>query len=272
MCAQCEHFRTVYKKDNIMLNRKYISIKSGKRLIIAIITIAMTNIVFTQNVIVTDSAEDILIIVNDEGSTGSITLPLSGVPATPDDKLYNYNGDLFWNAKQLETVYSVGDFAQGGVVFFVDESGEHGLVCGKGDISSGIRWYAGTYGYTQAKGDGPFSGERNTSIIIAAQVGIGDDGITYAARICAESYVNEGGKFYGDWYLPSEEELDLMYQNNSIINSTALANGGTVFTTGYFWSSTESDDNYAQIHSVSNGTGSAGGKSSTYNVRAVRAF
>lgn len=255
-----------------MLNRKYVSIQSGKRLIIGIITIAMTNIVFTQNVVVTDSAGDTLIVVNDEGSTGSITLPLGGVPGTPNDKLYNYNGDLFWNTKQLETVYAVGDFAQGGVVFWVDETGEHGLVCGKEDLSSGIRWYAGTYGSTQAKGDGPFSGERNTSIIIAAQVAIGDDGSTYAARICAESYVNEGGKFYGDWYLPSKEEVNQMYQNYAIINATAIANGGSAFTTGYFWSSTEVNDNTARYHSVTNGTGGSGGKSVNYNVRAVRAF
>ncbi len=74
------------------------------------------------------------------------------------------------------TTYSVGDFAQGGVVFWVDETGEHGLVAAKKDQSTGVRWYAGTYGTTRATGDGPFSGELNTSIIIAAQVAIGDDG------------------------------------------------------------------------------------------------
>ena len=111
------------------------------------------------------------------------------------------------------TTYSVGDFAQGGIVFWVDETGQHGLVAAKEDQSTGVRWYAGTYGNTQAKGDGPFSGEANTSIIIAAQVAIGDDGSTYAARICNELQVTEGGKTYGDWYLPSKEELNLMYQN-----------------------------------------------------------
>lgn len=255
-----------------MLNRKYVSMQSGKRLITAIITIVMTNIVFAQNVIITDSAGETLIIVNDEGSTGSITLPLGGVPGAPIDKLYNYNGDLFWNSDKLETVYAVGDFAQGGVVFWVDETGEHGLVCGKEDISSGMRWYAGTYGNTQAKGDGPFTGERNTSIIIAAQVAIGDDGSTYAARICAESYTNEDGKFYGDWYLPSLAELNLMYQNSATINTTATENGGTAFAHSYFWSSTEHDDTYARYQSVYNGTGGKGGKGVTYAVRAVRAF
>ncbi len=255
-----------------MLNRKYVSIQSGKRLIIAIITIAMTNIVFTQNVVVTDSAGDTLIIVNDEGSTGSITLPLSGVPTTTDDKLYNYNGDLFWNAKQLETVYAIGDFAQGGVVFFVDESGEHGLVCGKGDISSGIRWYAGTFFNTQAKGDGPFSGEMNTSIIIAALVAIGDDGSTYAARLCAELQITEGSNTYRDWYLPSIAELHLMYQNKGTIDTEAIGNGGSAIITDYYWSSTEDNENNAWIEDFTTGSPYLHDKLNENYVRAIRAF
>ncbi len=87
------------------------------------------------------------------------------------------------------------------------------MVAAKEDQSTGVRWHAGTYGNTQAKGDGPFAGEANTSVIIAAHVAIGDDGSTYAARICNELQVTEGGKTYGDWYLPSKEELNLMYQN-----------------------------------------------------------
>lgn len=84
------------------------------------------------------------------------------------------------------TNYSLGDFAQGGIVFWVDETGQHGLVAAKEDQSTGVRWYAGTFGSTMARGDGPYAGETNTSIIIAAQVAIGDDGSTYAARICNE--------------------------------------------------------------------------------------
>ncbi|MCO5232762.1 MAG: hypothetical protein M9888_03360 [Chitinophagales bacterium] len=37
--------------------------------------------------------------------------------------------------------YSVGDFAHGGIVFWVDETGQHGLVCAKEDQSTGIQWH-----------------------------------------------------------------------------------------------------------------------------------
>jgi hypothetical protein len=171
--------------------------------------------------------------------------------------------------------YSVGDFAQGGIVFWVDETGQHGLVCAKTDQSTGVRWYAGTYGNTQAKGDGPYAGEANTSIIIAAHVAIGDDGNTYAARICNELRVTHGdktGKTYGDWYLPSKRELNLMYQNKATIDATAGANGGSSFASDYYWSSTEYDNDYAWIQNFLTGSQNGYLKNGTYRVRAVRAF
>jgi hypothetical protein len=170
------------------------------------------------------------------------------------------------------TTYSVGDFAQGGIVFWVDESGQHGLVAAKEDQSTGVRWYAGTYGNTQAKGDGPFSGEANTSIIIAAQVAIGDDGSTYAARICNELQVTEGGKTYGDWYLPSKEELNLMYQNKATIDATAGANGGGDFASAVYWSSTESGSGNAWGQYFGSGYQSSIDRNNALRFRAVRAF
>lgn len=65
--------------------------------------------------------------------------------------------------------YKIGDKTQGGIVFYIDKSGEHGLVVDTADLSPGIRWNADTSGNTQAKGDGPFAGEMNTAIIISSQ-------------------------------------------------------------------------------------------------------
>ncbi|MGA1545205.1 MAG: DUF1566 domain-containing protein, partial [Saprospiraceae bacterium] len=166
----------------------------------------------------------------------------------------------------------IGDFAQGGIVFWVDETGQHGLVAAKEDQSTGVRWYAGTNGNTQAKGDGPYAGEANTSIIIAAQVAIGDDGSTYAARICNELQITEGGTTYGDWYLPSKKELDLMYQNRATINATAGANGGSGFASTFYWSSTENNSNNAWKQNFNNGNQNNNNKNNNNRVRAVRVF
>ncbi|MDA3812942.1 MAG: DUF1566 domain-containing protein [Candidatus Cloacimonetes bacterium] len=182
------------------------------------------------------------------------------------------DGTIQTAAATGSATYSIGDFAQAGIVFWLDETGEHGLVCAKTDQSAGVRWHAGTLGDTQAKGDGPYAGEANTAIIIAAQVAIGDDGATYAARICNELQITEGGKTYGDWYLPSKEELNLMYQNIITINTTATANGGSAFAAGLYWSSTQHGGADAWAVYFPNGLSYYYPKHTICSVRAIRSF
>jgi len=213
--------------------------------------------------------------------------------SSPAESLMVYNtataGDVtpgfyYWNGTAWEaiggsspTTYSVGDFAQGGIVFWVDETGQHGLVCAKEDqdVGSGIRWYAGSYGITRAKGAGLFSGELNTFIIISSQVEIGDDHLDYAAQICNDLQITESGKTYGDWYLPSKGELNLMYQNKATINATAVANGGSGFVSSgsvYYWSSTEYIKFYTWAQRFSDGLQYWCDKDRLCRVRPVRAF
>jgi len=180
------------------------------------------------------------------------------------------SGTISWEDRG--TPYTIGDFAHGGIVFWLDETGQHGLVCAKQDQSAGVRWYAGSYGNTRAYGDGPLAGEMNTSIIISAHIAIGDDGETYAARICNELQVTEGGKTYGDWYLPSKEELNLMYQNKTTIDGTAVANGGSAFASDWYWSSTEHSSNFAQAQHFSSGNHVNYSKYDANWVRSIRAF
>ena len=160
---------------------------------------------------------------------------------------------------------SIYDTTQGGIIFYLDPSGCHGLICALTDQSSGIRWFAGSYGDTQAKGDGIYAGKTNTSIIIASQVAIGDDGSIYAARMCNELQITEGGVTYGDWYLPSKFELNEMYLN---LHQQGL--GG--FANGDYWSSTENDSNVAWVQDFVDGYQYYSGKYYVGNVRAVRAF
>ena len=109
----------------------------------------------------------------------------------------------------------------------------------------------------------------NTMIITANQ---GSNSNDYAAGICANLTVTEGGKTYGDWYLPSKEELDLMYNNKSTIDATAIANGGSGFDLGDYWSSTEYNSSDAWFQFFHIGSQNIDDKSVTYYVRAVRGF
>lgn len=168
--------------------------------------------------------------------------------------------------------YKIGDFAHGGIVFWVDETGQHGLVCSKLNQSSSIKWFGGTFGTTQAKGNGVYAGKANNTIIISTHAIIGDDGNIYAARLCNELEITENNITYGDWYLPSKFELGLIQQNASIINTTASANGGDNLINDVYWSSTENTMNNAWVVNLSDGQESSVFKSIPNPVRAIRSF
>lgn len=84
-----------------------------------------------------------------------------------------------------------------------------------------------------------------------------------AKSLCSE--YRGGG--YSDWYLPSKDELDLVYINLRIT--------GKISGNDWFWSSSEDDYNidiYAWGQRFSDGYQSGYGKKGTLSVRAVRAF
>ena len=169
------------------------------------------------------------------------------------------------HAKTAESVtstcgLSIGDTYQGGIIFYLDASGCHGLIAAPGDQSTSAAWWNGSYMDTRAYGSGLFEGKYNTKMINLQQ-----GGTTSAAAICAN---------YGDfkWYLPSIEELNLMYENIGQGNALGLGNIGG-FVNAYYWSSTEADSNNAWKQNFFIGFQILSFKFSTVNsVRAVRAF
>ena len=169
------------------------------------------------------------------------------------------------HAKTAESVtstcgLSIGDTYQGGIIFYLDASGCHGLIAAPGDQSTSAAWWNGSYMDTRAYGSGLFEGKYNTKMINLQQ-----GGTTSAAAICAN---------YGDgkWYLPSIEELNLMYINIGQGNALGLGNIGG-FVNAYYWSSTESDVSFAWEQNFGNGGQDVNDMLTTNDsVRAVRAF
>jgi hypothetical protein len=160
----------------------------------------------------------------------------------------------------------IGDLRAGGVVFWIDPSdNRHGLVCAIEDQSAGIRWYNGAYTATGATGTGIGTGSANTTTIIANQ---GATETSYAAGV-AGAYSGGG---HTDWFLPSKDELDQMYQNKATINSTATENNGSNFTGDFYWSSTEYDSYGAWFRSFYYGSKASSHKVNAGSVRVVRAF
>jgi len=167
----------------------------------------------------------------------------------------------------------VGDFYQGGVIFYLFVDGEtgyvagetHGLIAAVADQSSGIRWYNGSYVTTGATGTAIGTGSANTDAIINVQVATET---SYAAGL-ARAYTGGG---YTDWFLPSKDELNKMFSYKAVINTTATANDGSNFATNNYWSSTEYDDNDAWYQNFGSGSQTNNLKFYALNVRAVRAF
>ncbi|WP_188457419.1 Lcl domain-containing protein [Psychroflexus planctonicus] len=188
---------------------------------------------------------------------------------------YDASNDV-WRAMAKEpTTYSLGDFAQGGIVFWVDETGQHGLVAAKEDQSTGIQWNNGTDRYTGSIGDGLYAGAMNTAMIVATQMADNQTG-NFAAKVCADYSVTTSGVTYGDWYLPSRDELNKMYSMRSLINNTATSNGGSIFFTGSdskpYWSSTESTNIFSRSRYFSFNFQLGNSKSNLGRVRCIRAL
>jgi hypothetical protein len=152
------------------------------------------------------------------------------------------------------TNHYIGESYGGGTVFYVYDNGLHGLIAATADQSTGIRWYNGTYTTTNAARDGIGAGMYNTERIIESQ-GEG----SYAAQLCA----NYQGGGYGDWYLPSKYELNLLYAQKNAVG---------VFASGFYWSSYEDFNTGAWVQSFGTGSQISSSKNTTYYVRSVRAF
>jgi hypothetical protein len=158
--------------------------------------------------------------------------------------------------------YTVGSGGPAGGLVFYD----------KGDDSGGWRYLEAAPASTEWAnvpwGDTGFvlqgetwtevgTGKRNTATIVAAQ-GTGD---AYAAQLC--DALTSGG--FSDWFLPSRDELWLMYDNLE-----RLGLGG--FGNDYYWSSSSYHVGCALIQGFPPGMYNYADAGYSLRVRAARAF
>lgn len=163
----------------------------------------------------------------------------------------------------------VGELYGGGVVFWVDHTGQHGLIMSMVDLSTSQAWSNIT---DVAVGTNDWDGAGNTTAII------GQSGHTSsAAKICTD-YINTeyGTGIFNDWYLPSIAQLNHVWNNFYEVQKALTIDGNAATTplvhSYYYWSSSEGSTIGARAISFYFGNISNYSKSSTYHVRAVRAF
>lgn len=175
----------------------------------------------------------------------------------------------------------INDEYGGGIVFYVDASGQHGLIVAREDIckpytdqwganygSTGIffRWSTGEdknadapdYAYgLLGTSTGIGTGRSNTEKILTKY---SPSRYPNSAAAVAQAY-RGGGR--SDWFLPSRDELAQLYSNRNVV-------GG--FSGSFYWSSTEYSADYAWFQYFTSGYQDFSYKYLSWCVRAVRAF
>jgi hypothetical protein len=171
----------------------------------------------------------------DDGSgIGSFNTVLRGL--NPSTTYYarsyakNSNGVVVYGNEVSFTTSSItiGSNYAGGIVFYVDSTGQHGLVCAPSD--QGVaEWGCNCFeigGLSFSLGSGLTNTNRITSICL--QNGI-------AAEICSNLQLNG----YSDWFLPSINELQLMWNNLRGTPNSPTPNLANFSTQSPYWSSSE---------------------------------
>lgn len=103
------------------------------------------------------------------------------------------------------------------------------------------------------------SGKKNTQIIVERLKALKQT--NRAAQVCAALDING----YKDWFLPSKDELDLLYRN---LKEKELGNFGNE----WYWSSSQDDVRNAWAQRFNDGRQNDERKNYAFSVRAIRQF
>jgi hypothetical protein len=162
----------------------------------------------------------------------------------------------------------IGEEFGGGIIFhlWLDANGvEHGLIVDKTDLSTAQVWSNMDQTLIGPAAQSSWDGLSNSNAIV------GQAGHTSSAAALCLNSTNSG---QSDWYLPSIQELNMLWNNyytvarsiSQIAGATQLGNNAPC------WSSSEDDANAARTFDFNYGAGNYYNKNDPYNVRAVRAF
>ena len=187
--------------------------------------------------------------------------------------LTNALGDFYGNEVSFTSDVqglNIGDLANGGIVFWINPNDtQHGLVCAPEDLPISQWGCYGSYFETETTIG---SGLSNTMTIIGECL-IPE---SIASRICYNLILND----YEDWYLPSKDELNLLYENLHLNGFGNFENGDGNCCNGWYWSSSDGELN-GEAAWVQSFRDDQNGMQATYDVgikyfenhvRAIRSF
>ena len=202
-----------------------------------------------------------------DGATGGIAYTITGTSQLLSVPYALYAANAGTATGGGNFTHYIGEEYGGGVIFHLwkDNAGvEHGLIVALTDQSISQAWSNVTSAKIGTSAQSSWDGLSNSNSIV------GQAGHTSsAAKLCLD--LVSGGQ--SDWYLPSIQELNMLW-NNYYTVSRALSqiSGATQLSDSAYWSSSEYYDSYAWYFIFNYGSTYYSGKDSTFYVRAVRAF
>lgn len=136
------------------------------------------------------------------------------------------------------------------------------LICDSANLSERRKWgpYDTDEGMTDAKYEDFGYGLPNTEALISKYGGKS----SYIWQLVQNKRNATDGK---KWFVPSKDELNIIYQNKDIIVN---ASGGSFPTDYAYWSSSENNSRYAWNQAFSNGNPFGNGKRNTLYCRLLR--
>ena len=177
--------------------------------------------------------------------------------------VWAYNGcahSLVTNLNQSTgPCFTIGQTYGGGVIFYIDSTGLHGLISSTENQSAPNGWgcIQTTIGGTHLEIG---TGQSNTSLIVN---GCSESGI--AAKVCDDLVLNG----FDDWFLPSKDELHQIYLQKGVIGGFYCPCNNYCS----YWSSSECDGFCAWLFHFDSEGPECEPKSSTFRlIRPVRAF
>jgi hypothetical protein len=186
-------------------------------------------------------------------TAGTVTYPNAHNITAGQVLTTNVSGVASWTTPAVGGfTHYLGEAFNGGIIFYLYKGGdglEHGLIVALTESTD--KWQTtGTLVNANRTEDGAY----NTNLMTGSP---------------AKDYIASLGT---GWYLPSIDELGLLYNNRYSAQKGLRTGGNTPLSTATYSSSTEYDANSAYVLSFSNDVVNTNGKTGPYTVRGVRAF
>jgi hypothetical protein len=173
------------------------------------------------------------------------------------------------NASGSSSAHYIGELFGGGIIYWLDNSGEHGLIVSLADVGQMSAWSSVYNTLIGPTAQSTWDGQANSDAMMAQSI-IG----TTAADLCnTYSNYNYGTGIYTDWFLPASDQLSLVYHVRYIINKNITGMSAThILSNVSYWTSTEFDNDQARTYGFHDGMSDENTKSTTNYVRCVRDF